>query len=52
MEREVTVFGGQGIPSGQLAELRRVVLLPRVRCFVEDVSEHLASEMATIISLR
>ena len=42
---EVSVFSGQGIASGQLAELRRVVALPLVREFVQDLSCLLGHEV-------
>ena len=45
MEGEVSMFGGQGIPSGQLAELRRVSVVPAVKQFLAALSTQLAVEL-------
>lgn len=39
MDDEISVFGGQGIPSGQLAELRKIVNEPAVATFVKQLSQ-------------
>ena len=41
----VALFGGQGAPSGQMAELRRVAAVPRVRAFLQEMSDQLHSEI-------
>ena len=42
MNDEISVFSGQGIPSGQLAELRKVVGVPEVAVFVAKISEYIS----------
>ena len=44
--REVSVFGGQGVASGQLAELRRISQVDEVRRFVKYLSGIFEREMA------
>ena len=44
--REVSVFGGQGVASGQLAELRRISQVDEVRRFVKYLSGIFEGEMA------
>ena len=44
-EIEVVAFSGQGIPSGQLAELRRVSKLEPVHAFLSMLSQCFAKEL-------
>ena len=45
---EVAAFSGQGIPSGQMAELRRVARVPVVSSFLRCLSDRLAEVLATL----
>ena len=44
----VAAFSGQGIPSGQLAELRRVARVPSVSGFLRRLSESLDASLAKL----
>ncbi|KAL1510749.1 hypothetical protein AB1Y20_007036 [Prymnesium parvum] len=46
--RPVAAFSGLGIPSGQLAELRRVATTPAVARFLRHISTHLAAAVAEL----
>ena len=48
MPIEVAAFSGQGIPSGQLAELRRVAKRPEVHSFLRVITNHLSSILSTL----
>ena len=45
---EVAAFSGQGIPSGQMAELRRVARVPVVSTFLRCLSDRLTEALATL----
>ena len=48
MHRTAALFTGQGIPSGQLAELRRLAKIPSVLSFIAELSSFLADEVRGI----
>ena len=48
MHRTAALFTGQGIPSGQLAELRRLATIPSVLSFIAELSSFLADELRGI----
>ena len=49
---QVAAFSGQGIPSGQLAELRRVARTPVVLDFLRGLSDKLAAEIEALGAVR